>query len=124
MKRTVLLLVVCVSILGGAWLSQAVVAQAPADKKISLTQAEWEKLLADRVAKAVAEKEATSPDKQKPVSDEAILKAENWHTATFNKAQYVIYTGPGQIMFHHWVDASSKPAPKAGGAGAAAPAGK
>ena len=122
MKRTVVLLVACVAILAGAWLSQVVVAQAPADKKIEMTKGEWEKLLADRIAKAVAEKEAASPDKQKPVSDEAILKAENWHTATFNKAQYVIYTGPGQIMFHHWVDASSKPAPKVGGA--PVPAGK
>ena len=42
-----------------------------------------------------------------------ILKAENWHTATFNKAQYVIYTGPGQVMFHHWVE-TGKPAGKSG----------
>ena len=40
------------------------------------------------------------------ISDADILNAENWHTASFKDAKYVIYTGPGQIMFHHWLDMS------------------
>ena len=63
-----------------------------------------DKYVADQIAKALA----TDP-KNRPATDEQVLKPENWHKAIFNKAEYVIYTGPGQPMFHHWVPEPARP---------------
>ena len=71
----------------------------------------------EKVAPAVVIIEA----EKKPATDEQILKPENWHKAIFNKAEYVIYTGPGQFMFHHWV--MPERTPGKGGTGTAAPKG-
>ena len=35
--------------------------------------------------------------------DKEILNPENWHKARFNNTEYVLYTGPGQITFHHYL---------------------
>ena len=57
-----------------------------------------------------ADREKSGRDK--PATDEQVLNPQNWHKAIFNKAEYVIYTGPGQLMFHHWPPEESTPATK------------
>ena len=37
------------------------------------------------------------------VTDDMVLDPKNWHKAVFNKVEWTIYTGPGTIVFHHWV---------------------
>ena len=59
----------------------------------------------------------------KPATDEQVLNPQSWHKAIFNNAEYVIYTGPGTAMFHHWVQKSDAAPPARGGA-ATAPAAK
>ena len=78
-----------------------------------------DKYVAAEVAKAVAaEHDKAATDK--PVSDEQVRKAENWHRAIYEKMEFVVYTGPGQAMMHHWVQPAtppaSKPLAKSGGA--------
>jgi hypothetical protein len=51
----------------------------------------------------------TSMTKVPIITDEQVLNPENWHKAIFNKAEFVIYTGPGQLMFHHWVPPQVQP---------------
>jgi hypothetical protein len=107
MKRFQIALLSCIALAGSAWLAHVVWGQ-PAETKektVTITKSEFERLVAERVAAALAE------HKDKPVTDEQILRPENWHKAIYEKAEYVIYTGPGQFLFHHW-----PPAPKSGGA--------
>ena len=100
------------------WLAHAVWGQAtePKEKTFTITQSQLDKYVADQIAKALA-----ADPKTRPATDEQVLKPENWHKAIFNKAEYVIYTGPGQPMFHHWVPEPVKP-PAATGAPATEPA--
>ena len=43
-------------------------------------------------------------------------------SAPLRKAEWVVYTGPGQVMFHHWIE--QKTPPKTGTAAPSTPAGK
>jgi hypothetical protein len=122
MNRPTVLLVSCLAIAGSAWLAHVVwgqAAEAPKEKTFTITQSQLDKYVGDRVAKAVAvEREKGTRDK--PATDEEVHNPENWHIAIFNQAEYVVYTGPGQFMFHHWVEpAATKP--PAGKSGAPAP---
>ena len=122
MKRSTVLLFSCLALAGGTWLAHVVWAQTsepkPAEKTFTITQSQLDKYVADQVSKAVAAAR-DKPAADKLVTDEQVLKAENWHRAVFNKAEWVVYTGPGQFMFHHWVQtgkpaAPNLPAPKNG----------
>ena len=50
-----------------------------------------------------------------------MLNPQNWHKAIFNKMEFVIYTGPGQAMMHHWVPDTTRPSAAKGGAATARP---
>ena len=117
MKRFTGLLCFCLALAGGsAWLAHAVWGQTAEtkEKTITITKSQFEKYIADAVT---ADRERAPRDKDKSTTDEQVLKPENWHKAIFNKAEYVIYTGPGQAMFHHWVEPTAKPpAAKSGAA--------
>jgi hypothetical protein len=97
MKRSHVVLLSCLAVTGSAWLAHVVWGQAAEtkEKTFTVTQSQLDKYVEDRIAKAMADHK---------VSDEQVLRPENWHTAIFNKAEYVIYTGPGQFQFHHWVE--------------------
>ena len=122
MKRVTVCLFSCMALAGMGWLAHTVWGQsADSDKEktFTVTQSQLDKYVADQVAKALA------ADREKggrggAVSDEQVLKSENWHRAIFNHAEWVVYTGPGQAMFHHWIE---QKAPTAKGS-AAAPAGR
>ena len=107
MKRTTGLLFACLALAGSAWVAHVVWGQAtetkPAEKTITITKSQFDKYVADAVA---AERERSGHDK--PATDEQVLDPHNWHKAIFNKAEFVIYTGPGQFMFHHWIDTGAK----------------
>ena len=120
MKRFTVLSLSLLALAGSAWLGHAVWGQTTADSKertFTITQSQLDKYVAGKVAEAVAAAQEKAP-RDKPATDEQVLKPENWHKAIFNKAEYVIYTGPGQMVFHHWV----MPAAKSGDA--TAPTGK
>ena len=123
MKRIAVCLISCAVLAGTGWLACAVWAQTAEtkEKTFTITQSQLDKYVSEQVAKATAGRGAGAP-----VSDEQVLKSENWHRAVFQKAEYVIYTGPGQAMFHHWVEPGPKPPAAKSGAGAApsTPAGK
>ena len=68
------------------------------------------------IKKAIAADRATYGRAGAAVSDAEVLKVDNWHRARFNNAEWVVYTGPGQAMFHHWLQPAGPP-PK----GSAAP---
>ena len=108
MKRSIGLLFSCLALVGSAWLAQAVWGKTAEtkEKTITITKSQFDKYIAEAVA---ADREKTPRDKDKPATDEQVLKPENWHKAIFNKVEYVIYTGPGQAMFHHWVESAAKP---------------
>jgi hypothetical protein len=56
---------------------------------------------------AVVKDTVTKPkDTAAPVvkdEPDPVLDSKNWHRAIFNHAEFVVYTGPGQVFFHHWV---------------------
>lgn len=117
MKRSTLLLVCCLALAGSAWLAHVVWGQAAEAKaaepkeKIynNITQSQLDKYVAEQTAKALAA-EHEKAAREKPATDEEVLNPLNWHKAIFNQAEYVVYTGPGQLMFHHYVQpASAKP---------------
>jgi hypothetical protein len=121
MKRFAVLLFSCVVLAGSAWLAHAVWGQTAEtkEKTYTITQSQLDKYVADQIAKAVAaDREKAPRDKDRSATDEQVLKSENWHRAVFNKAEFVIYTGPGQAMFHHWVESAAKPPAAKGGAAA------
>jgi hypothetical protein len=111
MKRFTLLFFSCVALAGSAWLTHVVWGQAAdtKEKTFTITQSQLDKYVADQIAKAGA-----ADHKDKPVTDEQVLKLENWHRAVFNKMEFVVYTGPGQAMMHHWVDTGKPTTPKSG----------
>lgn len=129
MKRSSVLLFSCLAIAAGTWLAHVVLAQTAEtkeEKKFTITQSQLDKYVADKIEKAVAaEHEKGGHDKSAaatPVSDEQVLRAENWHRAVFNQMEFVVYTGPGQPMMHHWIQpakpAASKMLPPKSGASA------
>ena len=117
MKRSTVLFS-CLAVAGGIWLAHVVWAQTAdtGEKTVTITKSRFDKLVADEVAKAVAaEREKAAADKStgdKVVTDDQVLKAENWHRAVFDKMEFVVYTGPGQALMHHWTEAP--PMPKGG----------
>ena len=140
MKRSTVLLISCLTIATTTWLGHLVWGQPPETKKseatetkgpgtdakdetYTITKSKLEEYIGKRIAKALAdEREKTGHDKVATATDEQVLKPENWHRAVFNKAEYVVYTGTGQAMFHHWVAPAAK-SPEAKG-GATPPASK
>jgi len=110
MKQLTVCLLSCVVLAGTAWLARSVWGQtateAPKEKTFTVTQSQLDKYVADQVTKAVAADHAT-----KAVSDDEVLNIKNWHRAVYNKAEYVVYTGPGQAMFHHWIEPKTKTPP-------------
>jgi len=129
MKRATVLLFSCLAIASSVWLAHVVWGQGTEAKEetYTITKSKLEKYVADKVAKAVAEEREKSAH-DRPATDEQVLNPQNWHKAIFNKAEYVVYTGPGSAMFHHWVEPAVKPpatrsSPAKGGT-ATAPASK
>ena len=120
MKRSTVLLFSCLSIAGSAWLAHVVWGQTAEtkEKTFTITKSQLDKYVDDQISKAVAaEREKSQHDK--PATDEQVLNPQNWHKAIFNKIEWVVYTGPGQIMFHHWTESAVRtpmpapaPAPK------------
>ncbi len=136
MKRSTVLLFSCLALAGGTWLAHVVWGQTaevkPAEKTFTITQTQLDEYVAKKIEKAVAaEREKAAQEKpaaDRLVTDDQVLKAENWHRAVFDKMEFVVYTGPGQAMMHHWVPpekpATSKaPAAKSGASAAPAPTG-
>ena len=110
MKRSTVLLFSCLALAGGTWLAHVVWAQTAETNRtrrlFTITKSQLDKYVTEKVAKAVAaEREKAAPRSHcdKPVTDDQVLKAENWHRAVFDKMEFVVYTGPGQAMMHHWV---------------------
>jgi len=123
MKRTTVLLLSCLALAVTAWLAHIVSGQTAEtkEKTITITKSQFDKYVAEAVA---AEREKAQRDKDRPATDKQVLNPQNWHRAIFNKAEWVIYTGPGTVMFHHWVESAAKPAAsKSGTASAPAPKG-
>ncbi len=126
MRRFTVLLFSCAALTGGAWLAHVVwgqTAETTEEKKVTLTKSEYQRLVAVEVAKAVAA-EREKAGHEKPATDEQVLKPDNWHIARFNKAEYVIYTGPGQAMFHHWLQTQTDKPPMPRSSGGLAPPSK
>jgi hypothetical protein len=97
MNKVSVLLISCVAIVAGAWLTRELVfAQAPAASAASaakedsktMTIKEWETLVQKRVAQVMGQ----------PLTDADIRNPAYWHTAVYNKVEYTVYTGPGQAM--------------------------
>jgi hypothetical protein len=123
MKRLTVGMLACLALAGGGWMAHSVwgqAAEATKEKTFTITQSQLDKYVAEQIAKALA---ANKSGGGGIVSDEQVLKSENWHRAVFNKAEWVVYTGPGQAMFHHWVEQKAPPA-KSGTAPPATPSGK
>ena len=121
MKRFTVLLFSCLALAGSAWLAHVVLAQTAEtkEKTITITKSQFDKYVAEAVA---ADREKAG--REKPATDEQVLNPQNWHKAIFNKMEFVIYTGPGQAMMHHWVAAETRPpAAKGGAAGSPVPKG-
>jgi|SRR5208283_2357372 len=116
MKHSTGLLLSCLALAGSAWLVHVVLGQTAEtrEKTITITKSQFDKYIAEAVA---AEREKAQRDKDRPATDEQVLNPQNWHKAIFNKAEWVIYTGPGAVMFHHWVEAAAKPPAIKSGAG-------
>jgi hypothetical protein len=117
-KRFHILLFACLALVvaGSAWLAHVLWAQAAgsAEKTYTITDSKLETYVKKRIAEALGEQ------KDKVITDEQVRRPENWHFAVYDHAGYVIYTGPGQISMHHWVDSGRPPAKSgAGGPGAA-----
>jgi len=112
MKRPTGLLLSCLALAGSVWLAHVVFGQntETKEKTITITKSQFDKYVADAVA---AEREKAQRDKDRPATDEQVLNPQNWHKAIFNKVEWVIYTGPGTVLFHHWVE-SKPPAIKSG----------
>jgi hypothetical protein len=127
MKRPIVLSFSCLALAASAWLAHAVLGQTAEtkEKTFTITQTQLDEFVAKQVSKAVAaEREKAPHDKDKPATDEQVLNPQNWHKAIFNKAEFVVYTGPGTVMFHHWVETAAKPvATKSGAASGPAPKG-
>jgi hypothetical protein len=124
MKRLTVCLLACLVLAGGGWMARSVwgqAAEAAKEKTFTITQSQLDKYVGEQVAKAIAaDREKNGRGGQ--VTDDQVLKSENWHRAVFNKAEWVVYTGPGQAMFHHWVE--QKAPPGKSGAGTSATSGK
>ncbi len=106
-RRSIVLFLGLAAIAGSVWVGHTVWGQTAAapEKSYTITQSQLDKYVAEQVGKAVAAERG----KTSQATDEQVLDPKNWHKAIFNKAEYVIYTGPGQLMFHHWVNPTATP---------------
>jgi hypothetical protein len=114
MKRLTVCVLACLVLAGGGWMAHSVWGQAAAagqEKTFTITQSQLDKYVGEQVAKAIAaDREKSGRGAGALVTDEQVLKSENWHRAVFNNAEWVVYTGPGQFQFHHWVQPKTPPA--------------
>jgi len=125
MKRLTVCLISCAALAVSLWLAHVVWGQATETKERTrtMTESEWKDILNREVAKALAADRATYGRAGGPVADAEVLNSENWHRARFDNAEWVVYTGPGQAMFHHWLQPATPPA-KSSAAAPSTPAGK
>ena len=118
MKRSLVFLFSCLALAGSAWLGHVVwgqtaetkTAETKEEKKFTITQTQLDQYVAKQIEKALAAEREKAPQKpaaDKPVSDEQVRNPDNWHFAVVDRAAFVVYTGPGQFMFHHWVQPKS-----------------
>ncbi len=117
MKRSMVVLFSGLALAGSAWLGHVVWGQTAETKEetYTITKSKLEKYVKEQVDKAVAaEREKATHDKA--ATDEQVFNPQNWHKLVFNNAEWVVYTGPGQMQFHHWVPKPGTPAPKSGAA--------
>jgi hypothetical protein len=117
MKRSMVVLFSGLALAGSAWLGHVVWGQTAETKEetYTITKSKLEKYVKEQVDKAVAaEREKATRDKA--ATDEQVFNPQNWHKLVFNQMEYVVYTGPGQVMAHHWVPPPGTPAPKSGAA--------
>ncbi len=92
MKKAIVFVISCATVVGGIWLAREVAFGQTAEKEegITLTKSQFEKLVDNRVAQTLKGME--------PVSDKRISQADNWHVVEFNRVRYTIYTGPGTVI--------------------------
>ncbi len=113
MKRLTVCLFICVVLAGSGWMARIVWAQTAEtakEKTFTITKSQLDKYVADEIAKAVAaDRGKSGRGSGAVVSDEEVHKAENWHYAVFHETAFVIYTGPGQAIFHHYVPPKDLP---------------
>ena len=114
MKRLTICIFSCLFVAGSFWLAHNVWGQAPdnkvsdnKDQAVTMTRAQWKELLDKAIA---ADREKTGRGGPAVVTDEEVHKGEHWHFAVYKQMAFVIYTGPGQAMFHHWVEPAAPPA--------------
>ena len=108
MKKAIIVFVIFLGIVAGsAWLTRELAFGQTAEKEktVTKTESEWERLLQERIAAALAK------EKAQPVSDKQILQADNWHTAIYKGVEYTVYTGPGQVMATRLVPPKTQPKP-------------
>jgi hypothetical protein len=128
MKRSILLLFSCLAIAGSIWLAHVVWGQTAEtkEKTFTITQSQLDDYVAKKVVKALADEhqadeyiakkvaKALADEREKAAKDKAaveeqIFSPQSWHMATYNNAVYMVYTGPGQFMLHHWVQPGKTP---------------
>jgi len=117
MKRMTAGLLACIVLAAMGWLAHGVWGQAvePKERTVTMTVSQWKEYLNQEIAKAIADREKNNRGIG-PVTDEQVRSPENWHRAIFNHAEYVVYTGPGQAIFHHFPEPVKTPPTKAGAA--------
>jgi len=93
MKKAIVFVISCAVLVGGVWLAREVAFGQATEKEegVTKTKAEWEKLVQERVALALAKEKSQ-------VSDQKIAQLDNWHIVIFRAVEYTIYTGPGAVI--------------------------
>ena len=110
MKKAIVFVIFLGIVAGSTWLTRQLVfgQTEEKEKSVSKTESEWERLVQERIAMALAK------EKAQPVSDKQILLADNWHTAIYKGVEYTVYTGPGQVMATRLVPPKTQPKPSDG----------
>ncbi|MGO8691167.1 MAG: hypothetical protein ACLQLG_16215 [Thermoguttaceae bacterium] len=91
MKKAIVSVILCATLVGGVWLVRQVWGQTTEkEEAVTMTKSQFEKLVEARVAEALKAKTPQDTDK-------VIHRAENWHTAIYNGSVFTIYTGPGVV---------------------------
>jgi len=96
MKKSICGLLFVAAVLAGGWWLASQRADAQTEKAepvVPLTKSQFEKLVAQRIAEALAKEK-----QDKAALDKTILQADSWHTAIFENIEYVVYTGPGTVV--------------------------
>jgi len=71
------------------WAAETNAAEPTVAKTITITKAELEAMVSQRMAQAMLEDTRSM--------HEAVLQEQNWHSAIFKGIEYTIYSGPGEI---------------------------